>query len=282
MNMLADKFRYEETESVKDYAGEPGAYKRPEDSPGRGKIRPSYYAAHPAPLNLVLITILSIFISESVVMTILSVLPPLTIGLEMLIDSSLLIVLVLLPIYFFFMKPMKSSLAELKLLEDKQRTLSLTDELTGLYNRRGLFTFAEHALKMTKRGGEELCVIYADMDNLKKINDELGHKVGDKALIAIADILKTSFRESDIIARLGGDEFVIIQVGTNLEGVGLVTKRLEKRIDEHNDTAPDDYRLSLSIGTVFSGLEVASSIDDLLAKADRLMYEQKSSKSYYN
>ncbi len=282
LNTLADRFRDDDTGIVKDYTGERRAYQRSEERRGTGNIHSHSSTSHPSPLKLVLITIVSIFIAESVVMSLLYVLPPVSNELAILIDSSLLIVLVLLPIYFFFMKPMKSSLAELKVLEDKQRTLSLTDELTGLYNRRGLFTFAEHALKTAKRGGKELCVFYADMDNLKKINDDLGHKEGDKALISISNILKTTFRESDIIARIGGDEFVIIQIGTNMESVGFITKRLGKRIDEHNDRAPEDYSLSISIGTVFSDSEVACSIDELLAKADRLMYDQKSSKSYYN
>jgi diguanylate cyclase (GGDEF)-like protein len=258
---------------------------RPGGRRGAGMIAdnaPLSSMSHPSPLKLVLVTIVSIFIAESVVMTLLSFLPPISNKLETLLDSSLLIALVLLPIYFFFMKPMKSSLAERKVLEDKLRSLSLTDELTGLYNRRGLFAYGEHEVKIAKRDGEELCVLYADMDNFKKINDELGHKEGDKALVNISSILKTSFRESDIIARLGGDEFVIIPVGTEMENVDLMTERLERRIEEHNNTVPDAYKLSLSIGTACSDSVIVCSIDDLLAIADRLMYEHKISKNCYH
>ena len=285
MNTLkehTDRFRDEETLSVDKHPEEGYTLSQSENRRERGDRHSPTPTEHPSPLRLVLITIGSIFIAESVVMTLLAALPPLPNALTIFIDSSLLIVLVLLPIYLFFMKPMKHSLAELKRLEGKHRTLSLTDELTGLYNRRGLFTFAEQALRISKRRGEELCVLYGDMDNLKKINDELGHTEGDKALIKIASILKKSFRESDIIARLGGDEFAMIQVGANTESVVLATERMKRNIDEYNRSVPDEYRLSLSIGTVLSDSDTGSSIDELLAKADRLMYDQKVSKNLYH
>jgi diguanylate cyclase (GGDEF)-like protein len=254
------------------------SYQRPGERRGAGKIAeiaPPLSMSHPSPLKLVLITIVSIFIAESVVMTLLSFLPPISNKLEILLDSFVLIVLILLPIYFFILKPMKSSLV----MENKLRSLSLTDELTGLYNRRGLFTFAEHEVKTANRGGEALCMLYVDLDNFKKINDELGHSEGDKALVNIASILKTSFRESDIIARLGGDEFVIIPVGTNMESVDLMIERLERRIEKRNNIVPDAYKISLSTGTAYSDPVIVCTIDELLAIADRLMYEHKISKN---
>jgi diguanylate cyclase (GGDEF)-like protein len=274
-NTLSDKVR----------TGVRRAEHRPGGRRGEGKMadNASFSSmSHPSPLKLVMITIVSIFIAESVVMTILSFLPPISNALETLLDSSLLIVLVLLPIYFFFMKPMKSSLAERKILENKLRSLSLTDELTGLYNRRGLFAYGEHEVKMANRGNGELCVLYADVDDFKKINDELGHKEGDKALVNISSIIKTSFRESDIIARLGGDEFVIIPVGTEVEDLDLMTARLKRRIEEYNNTVPDAYKLSLSTGTACSDSAIICSIDDLLAIADKSMYEHKISKHSYH
>jgi PAS domain S-box-containing protein len=99
-----------------------------------------------------------------------------------------------------------------KELETSLRSLSITDALTGLYNRRGLFALAEQQIKSVNRSKQWLSVLYADLDNLKEINDKFGHQEGDAALARGADILRTTFRESDIIARIGGDEFVVILV----------------------------------------------------------------------
>ncbi|MCP3676960.1 MAG: GGDEF domain-containing protein [Deltaproteobacteria bacterium] len=240
----------------------------------RGAIIP-LSTPHPSLLKMVLSTIVSIFIAETIVMILFSFLPPFSNKVEVLLGSLILIFLILLPIYVFVMRPMKSLLAT----KNNFRSLSLTDELTGLYNRRGLFTFADHEIKTASRGVAELCVLYADVDNFKKINDKLGHKEGDNALVNIASILKKCFRDYDILARLGGDEFVIIPVGTEVASVGLLTERLERRIEEHNNIALDPYKLSLSTGTACSLSANTSSIDELLAIADRSMYEHKISKN---
>jgi diguanylate cyclase (GGDEF)-like protein len=86
----------------------------------------------------------------------------------------------------------------------------LTDELTGLYNRRGFFVSAQQQLKLANRYNKGIFIFSADLDDLKIINDNFGHKTGDSALVETANILKKTFRESDIIARIGGDEFVIL------------------------------------------------------------------------
>ncbi len=94
--------------------------------------------------------------------------------------------------------------------ETEVRQLSLTDELTGLYNRRGFFLLGNQQFKTAQRTQMFCCLLFADLDGLKQINDSLGHEIGDKFLIDTAQLLKQTFRESDIIARLGGDEFVIL------------------------------------------------------------------------
>ena len=93
--------------------------------------------------------------------------------------------------------------------EAEVRQLSMTDELTGVYNRRGFFLLANQQLKIAKRTQMSCCLLFADLDGLKKINDSLGHEIGDRILAEAAYILKQTFRDSDIVARLGGDEFVI-------------------------------------------------------------------------
>jgi diguanylate cyclase (GGDEF)-like protein len=124
-------------------------------------------------------------------------------------------------------------------------------------------------------------MLYADIDNLKKINDTFGHKEGDFALIEIADILKKSYRDSDIAARIGGDEFVVIPIGTTGDNIELITSRLQKAIEIHNSKGNRKYKLSVSIGVTYYDPEYPCSIDELLLKVDKLMYEQKSQKQNF-
>ena len=103
---------------------------------------------------------------------------------------------------------------ERKQTEKVIRNLSITDDLTNLFNRRGFFTLAEQQLQIASRTGREMVLLFVDLDKLKSINDALGHAEGDQALRETATILKNSFRESDIIARIGGDEFVVLAAET--------------------------------------------------------------------
>jgi two-component system, cell cycle response regulator len=105
--------------------------------------------------------------------------------------------------------------------------LALFDELTGLYNRRGFLDLGGKQLKTAERLGKSVLLVFADLDGLKEINDQLGHLDGDAALKDIADVLRESFRGSDIIARLGGDEFAILAVGSIHEGEKAITSRIE-------------------------------------------------------
>ena len=163
-------------------------------------------------------------------------------------------------------------------LREKLHIMSLTDELTGIYNRRGFFALAEQQIKIAKRLNREALLLSADMDNLKEINDTLGHKEGDLALIAIVNILKITFRESDIIARIGGDEFAAITVETHEAGIEKLTMRLQENIKEYNSGDSIDFKLSISLGVTRLTPENPCSIDELLSQADKLMYEQKMQK----
>lgn len=160
-------------------------------------------------------------------------------------------------------------------MNERIRTMSFTDELTGLYNRRGFFTLIEHLLKMAKRQDKGLFMLYADLDNLKVINDTWGHRVGDMALIDIAQILKENFRESDIIARIGGDEFVVMPVGTDGDDMTAILVRLQNAIDIHNLQNIQNYAISVSTGISYYDPKFPVSVDKLLAQADTSMYEQK-------
>ncbi|MCL4476819.1 MAG: GGDEF domain-containing response regulator [Nitrospirae bacterium] len=160
-------------------------------------------------------------------------------------------------------------------MQEKQRVMAITDELTGLCNRRGFFTLAEQQLNLAKRQKKGICMLYADVDNLKGINDTLGHQKGDLALIDTSNLLKATFRESDIIARIGGDEFVVIPVGPERDNVEIITARFQRNLKDHNAKRSRSYKLSMSFGVAYFDPENPCSIDELLAQGDKMMYDQK-------
>jgi len=179
----------------------------------------------------------------------------------------------------FTLKEMKARIEHAK-IHEKMHTLLLTDELTGVYNRRGFFALSEHQLKMARRQMTGIYMLYADLDDLKGINDNWGHPEGDLALIDIANILRTNFRESDVIARIGGDEFVVIPVGTAGDNVDIIIDRLQKAIDLHNSVSNRSYRLSMSAGAAFYDPASPCSIEELLAQGDKSMYERKKNRQF--
>lgn len=166
-------------------------------------------------------------------------------------------------------------ITERKEMEEKLHSLSLTDELTGLYNRRGFFVLVEQLLKLSKRQKRGVFLLYADLDNLKGINDTFGHQEGDLALIDIANILEAMYRESDIIARIGGDEFVVIPVGSSGDSIERIALRLEENLKNHIAKKERMYKLSISFGISHYDPESPCSIDELVVMAEKLMYRQK-------
>ncbi|MBM4135886.1 MAG: sensor domain-containing diguanylate cyclase [Nitrospira sp.] len=167
---------------------------------------------------------------------------------------------------------------ERKRMEEKLQVMSLHDELTGLLNRRGFMTLAEQQLRIAERMKRCMLLLFADLDGLKWINDNLGHKEGDLALSDIAKLLKETFRESDIIARIGGDEFVILVMEAYDESAEILTARLNANIDNYNARGERRYRLSLSVGITHYDPDNPCSLDELLSQADKMMYEQKQKK----
>ncbi|UCE79749.1 MAG: diguanylate cyclase [Nitrospiraceae bacterium] len=163
-------------------------------------------------------------------------------------------------------------------LQEKLLKMSVTDELTGLYNRRGFFTLADQQFKLSQRQKDKVYLLYADLDNLKGINDTFGHREGDRALIDSADILRQTFRESDIIARIGGDEFVVVPIYSTGEGAEIASSRFYENVERENTKKLRNYTLSFSVGMAYYDPATPYSIDDLLRKADELMYEEKQRK----
>jgi len=161
--------------------------------------------------------------------------------------------------------------------ETEVRQLSLTDELTGLYNRRGFFLLGNQQFKTAQRTQMFCCLLFADLDGLKQINDSLGHEIGDKFLIDTAQLLKQTFRESDIIARLGGDEFVIL-LSVWSRDIDEFSPRLQANIDRYNQGHNYLSQLSVSVGVTQCALNEKVSLEELIQEADKLMYEQKRAK----
>ena len=158
------------------------------------------------------------------------------------------------------------------------RSLSLIDDLTGLYNRRGFAELGEQHLKLARRTARGATMVFLDLDRFKTINDSLGHHVGDRALIKVADILRATFRRSDIIARLGGDEFAVLALEASDESLELLLDRLRERFRDFNRSSREPYQLSVSIGMARQDGDMRMRLEDLLAEADNAMYGEKHGK----
>jgi len=163
------------------------------------------------------------------------------------------------------------------ILERELRHLALTDDLTCLYNRRGFFATATQHLKLARRNDQSLLLFFCDLDNLKTINDTFGHREGDRALVRTADALEEVFRDSDIMARLGGDEFAVLAFEATSRDQETILHRIQKSFRRANEQEPR-YQLSISVGVArFDPLDDVT-LADLMAEADRVMYEEKRSK----
>ena len=175
--------------------------------------------------------------------------------------------------------------SNLKKIEENNTVLdeiSKSDELTGVYNRRGFIENAEKAIKDKKNRGKTALVFYSDMDNLKMINDIYGHDDGDFALKEIANILLDTFRSSDIVSRFGGDEFVCLAV-VKIEGKGPeIKQRMEIITENHNALVGKPYPIEMSTG--YCEFECREDVDlyKLLDIADTMLYAEKQEKKKKN
>jgi diguanylate cyclase (GGDEF)-like protein/PAS domain S-box-containing protein len=176
-----------------------------------------------------------------------------------------------------------------KATEEALRRLSTTDELTGLFNRRGFFMLAEQQRHLAVRKKSELLLLYIDIDDFKRINDEFGHLEGDRVLADLGEILRSCYRESDVLARvgdgggimarMGGDEFVVLAFEPGPDGERILTTRLKERLAQYNRRRHAQYQVAVSIGAARLVAEADVTIDSLLAAADTLMYDAKRGRS---
>ncbi len=162
-----------------------------------------------------------------------------------------------------------------KRAEEEINALAITDSLTGLYNRRGFITLAEQQSKAANRNKSRMWLSFIDLDGMKGINDTLGHEAGDRALIETAEILRRTFRESDIIARIGGDEFALLVSETPTMYADMVKTRLQRHIELHNASQTREYTISMCIGLAHYDPHNPVSLDKLIAMADSAMYANK-------
>jgi diguanylate cyclase (GGDEF)-like protein/PAS domain S-box-containing protein len=163
----------------------------------------------------------------------------------------------------------------LVLRADQMKTLSLRDELTGLYNRRGFFELAEQAERVAVRERRSLAVVFIDMDGLKPINDLFGHDAGDRAIIETGKLLQSVCRASDVVSRLGGDEFAVLAINLDPTSFGAFRARTELALAARNARADLPFELSFSLGAAFRATDHDEPFETLVARADAAMYAQK-------
>lgn len=181
--------------------------------------------------------------------------------------------------------PRELSAADMALLRDLAEMvereiaavhLAAADELTGLANRRGFQVLGAAMLEMCRIHTLPATLAYLDLDGLKRVNDELGHEAGDEALREFAGLLGRAFRGSDVIARLGGDEFAAMLIGAaDAESIG----RLHKGLTARNEAAGARYALWASAGVALFDPRAPESLEQLVARADAAMYEEKRTRS---
>lgn len=169
-------------------------------------------------------------------------------------------------------------ISERKHMEEELEKAAITDPLTGIYNRRGFILMASHQLLLAERARQGLILCFIDLDDMKQINDEAGHEEGDHALLEATAILRDAFRGSDIVARIGGDEFAVLAVGSTVDHWGVLRERLQQQIDQHNAEPGRKYMISMSCGMAYYNPAESCTIDELMARADTLMYDEKRAK----
>lgn len=167
---------------------------------------------------------------------------------------------------------------QLVALNERLLELTLTDELTGLRNRRGFVVVGAQLLEVAERDSSTADLLFIDIDNLKDLNDSEGHAAGDAALRAVGRTLSEVVRRADVAARIGGDEFVMLTLGLQEPGRALITERIRADLGAERTVAAVGRTVEVSMGWARRAPRESKLIEDLLGDADRRMYETKASK----
>lgn len=163
---------------------------------------------------------------------------------------------------------------EQKRAEESMQALSLVDDLTGLYNRRGFQTLAEQQFRIASRMRKKMFLLFVDVDGMKRVNDTMGHREGNQLLVEAASALRQAFRNSDISARIGGDEFVVLVLEAERLYPAMLRGRLDSKIAAINSGGRKPA-LSMSVGVVAFNPDEPVTLEDLLHQADLAMYDEK-------
>jgi diguanylate cyclase (GGDEF)-like protein len=155
------------------------------------------------------------------------------------------------------------------------RGLSMKDDLTGLLNRRGFLLLAQQQIKAARRQGSTILLGFIDLDGLKQINDTLGHAGGDRAIVEMAGVLRACFRRRDLLARIGGDEFALLATDATQQDEVIVRARVATALAAANAGPNRAYEIGCSVGFLTCPGAETASIEELLQRADELMYEEK-------
>ena len=170
---------------------------------------------------------------------------------------------------------LKMSLNEIHEKNELLNHLSTSDELTGIYNRRGFMERVEYYINIPSNHGMKAILLFADMDSLKVVNDKFGHKDGDFALRNIANILSRSFGPHDVIGRIGGDEFVCFAFINESDYIIQVQDKIKTLSAELNATCDKPYFIEMSVGVTEFICDGDQTIEDLLSQADNALYSNK-------
>ncbi|HXG55840.1 MAG TPA: GGDEF domain-containing protein [Vicinamibacterales bacterium] len=155
----------------------------------------------------------------------------------------------------------------------RAEALSVTDDLTSLYNSRYLSQVLRREAKRASRSGRPLSLLFVDLDGFKSINDTHGHLFGSRALVEAAAVIRASARETDMVARFGGDEFAVVLPDTGSEGAAAVGDRVRERVAGHGFLQPDGLHIRLTVSVGVATLpDVAASAESLIQAADKAMY----------
>jgi diguanylate cyclase (GGDEF)-like protein len=173
---------------------------------------------------------------------------------------------------------LKNAMMDLSTYNKLLHHQSIIDELTGLYNRRGFMALAHEQFEQINKASNDFILFYIDIDGMKRINDSYGHEEGDAAIIAAAEILKNSFRSTDIIARLGGDEFTVIVLNSEPSEEIVFRNRLKLCCEDYNLRSNKLYEISISVGSAYSNNSSPKNLNELLKLSDQALYKEKQRK----
>ena len=157
--------------------------------------------------------------------------------------------------------------------------ISMYDELTGVYNRRGFYEFTNRVFTAPENEGKRAVLIFSDLDNLKKINDNFGHEEGDYAITSAASFLKHGLRTTDIVARIGGDEFAAFALCEDEKIIQSIPGRIKAIAAKHNEESTKKYNITISVGIYELNCNPAHNIQSFMDKADASLYEDKKKKN---